>query len=90
MILCTFYFLFKRTNDRDFQVWHNSARTLVIMIFLCTATALVSLITMSNWLFDFYLLPSGYNICNNGTTVYVTPGIIISFMTFLIGFAYVC
>lgn len=38
------------------------------MIFLCTAIALVSLICMTNWLFDFYLLPSGFNICNNGTT----------------------
>jgi hypothetical protein len=85
-ILSLFYFLFKRTDTSEYKAWYSKARTLVILIFFCTSFAICSLITMSNWLFDYYLLNSSANICANGTTYYILPGLIIAGLTFFVGF----
>ena len=85
-ILSLFYFLFKRTDASEYKAWYSKARTLVILIFFCTSFAICSLITMCNWLFDYYLLNSSANICENGTTYYILPGLIIAGLTFFVGF----
>jgi hypothetical protein len=86
MILATFYFLFKRTDEDDYKQWRKKARWLVISLFLATALAICSLILLTNMYFDYYLLSRSENICNNGTTPYVVPGLFTSLAAFCWGF----
>jgi len=86
MILSLFYFLFKRTNMEDYKLWHPKARLLTILVFFCTSFAVVSLVTLANWIFDYYMLPTKDNICNNSTTLYIFPGLVIAGFTFFLGF----
>jgi len=86
MILSLFYFLFKRTEKEDYRAWHPKARALAILLFFCTSFAICSLITLANWLFDYYLLASSADVCNNSTTLYIFPGLVVSGATFFIGF----
>jgi len=86
MILATFYFLFKRTDEEDYKVWRKKARWLVISLFLATASAICSLILLTNMYFDYYLLSKTENICDNGTEPYVIPGLFTAFAAFCWGF----
>ena len=86
MILATFYFLFKRNNTADYLLWRKKARWLVISLFLSTALAIMSLILLTNMLFDYYLISSEENMCDNGTAPFVIPGIASACISFLWGF----
>ena len=86
MILATFYFLFKRTDENDYKQWRWKARWLVISLFLATASAICSLILLTNMYFDYYLLSRSENICDNGTEPYVFPGLFSASAAFCWGF----
>ena len=83
MIMATFYFLFKRNDDFDYRIWRNKARNLVILIFFCTALAIIGLILLTNLYFDYFLLSSTENICSNGTLPYFVCGCGVSLASFL-------
>jgi len=86
MILSLFYFLFKRTDPVEYRAWHPKARVLAILMFFFTSFAICSLITLVNWLFDYYLLSSSANICSNSTSLYIFPGLVASGFTYFLGF----
>jgi len=85
MILSTFYFLFKRTNQDQYVEWRPKARILVSLIFVATAMAICGLISLTNLAFNYFLLPTDANLCHNGTTSYITPGIVVAFLAFVLG-----
>ena len=83
MILATFYFLFKRTNIDEYRQWHRKAKWLVISLFFSTAFAICSIILLTNLFFYYYLLTSHDNICDNGSAIYTTPGIVLGVTAFI-------
>jgi hypothetical protein len=85
MILATFYFLFKRMDEEEYKLWRWKARYLVISLFFSTAFAICSLILLTNMYFDYYLLSSDHNICNNGTLRFVLPGLCVAIAAFVWG-----
>ena len=83
MIMSTFYFLFKRNDDFDYKIWRSKARYMVILIFFCTALAIIGLVLLTNLYFDYFLLSSTENICSNGTTPYFVTGCGVSIAAFV-------
>lgn len=86
MIMATFYFIFKRTDKEDYALWYKKARWLVISLFMSTSFAICSLILLTNIYFDYYILSTDANICDNGTMQYVIPGMCTAVASFLWGF----
>lgn len=86
MILSLFYFLFKRTDPLEYRIWHPKARALAILVFFFTSFALCGIITLLNWLFDYYLLGTEANLCNNNTSVWVFPGLLAAGLVYFVGF----
>lgn len=89
MVLSLFYFLFRRSHLGEYRLWHPKARALAILVFFFTSICICSIVTLANWLFDYYLLPSSANICNNSTALFIFPGLVITGATFLVGFCLV-
>jgi len=86
MILATFYFLFKRTNEEDYKLWRRKARLLVTTLFFFTAFAICALILMTNMYFNYYLLSDRDNICNNSSQKYMIPGLALAAASFVWSF----
>lgn len=86
MILSLFYFLFKRTDPQEYILWHSKARAIAILVFFFTSFAICGIITLLNWLFDYYLLGTKANLCNNSTAVWIFPGLLASGFVYLVGF----
>ena len=82
MILATFYFLFKRTNEKDYRLWRRKARLLVTTLFFFTALAICSLLVMTNTYFNYFLLSDSDNICDNNSSVYMVPGVVMAALSF--------
>lgn len=86
MIIATFFFLFKRNNDFDYKIWRSKARYMVVLLFLCTALAIIALILFTNLYFDYYLLSTTDNICDNNTLPYVLGGSGLALSSFVVAF----
>jgi len=82
MILATFYFLFKRTNEEDYKLWRRKARLLVTTLFFFTALAICSLLVMTNTYFNYFLLSDSENICDNNSSIYMVPGLLAATLSF--------
>jgi len=82
MILATFYFLFKRTDEADYKVWRRKARLLVTTLFFFTAFAICALILMTNMYFNYYLLSDLDDICNNKAQQFMIPGLALAAISF--------
>ena len=59
MIFSTFYYLFKRSHPKDLKAYMRQSRLLTIYIFICCGFALISLMTLSNFLLSWYVMGSG-------------------------------
>ena len=56
---------------------------MVILLFFCTALAIIGLVLLTNLYFDYFLLSSTENICSNGTTPYFITGCGVSIAAFV-------
>ena len=96
MILATFYFVFKRTQEEEYELWRWKAQYLVISMFVCTAFAISALILLTNMVFSYFLLAAGkppdgidpgdyfhHDICDNGSYPYISPGIALTSLSFV-------
>lgn len=82
MIIATFYFLFKRNDDEDYRFWRDKARWMVLLLFVSTAMAIISLIFLTNLYFEYFLINTETDMCNAGTAPYVSFGMILSGLSF--------
>ena len=84
MVVATFYFLFKRNNIEDYLVWRRKARYMVIIQFIATAAAMISLILLTNLYFEFFLQHTEADVCNTGSAPYVSFGMGLAGMCFVV------
>ena len=83
MIIATFYFLFKRNDDDDYRLWRNKARWMVLLMFISTAMAIISLIFLTNIYFEYFLINTETDICDAGTAPYTYFGMALGGITFV-------
>merc|ERR1711998_208122 len=86
MVFATFYFLFKRNDLGDFLTWRRKARWMVVIQFLVTAMAMISLILLTNLYFEFFLTNTEADICNTGSGPYVGFGMGLAGICFVLSF----
>lgn len=82
MMLCTFYFLFKRTNPDQYKLWRRKAQVMVTVMFIFTGLAMVALMLLTVFILSYYFIPSGY-ICEYNIRAFYIPGLTVSLIVFL-------
>ena len=75
------YYLLRPRNDVKFQKWWKSARYVLIVMLVGTITSCVSLISISAWLFSWYIVPTS-EYCTYTAKVQASVGILVIIVCF--------
>ena len=87
MILSTFYFLFKRTvsDPSDHRTYMRKCRYITIYIFICTSFGIISLIMLSNFLIEWFVVPTDALCTETEEAVMLVGfGMLVAFLVFLL------
>lgn len=88
MILCTFFFLFKRKNLIQYRDWRSKARTMVTIIFMFTCLSIFSLMLFTVFVVTYYFLGTNC-LCEYSVKHYTVPAVILSCLVFFACIYYV-
>lgn len=87
MILSTFYFLFKRSlpDLNDHNRYMRKCRYITIYIFICTSFGIISLIMLSNFLIEWFVVPTDALCTDTDQAVMLVGfGMLVAFLVFLL------